>query len=65
VLSRGYAIATRNDGIAVRAAEEVVVGETIAIRLARGSLDAVISARHVEPESIAASSPSPKEENAL
>ncbi len=65
VLSRGYAIASRDDGTAVRAAEEAVVGETIAIRLARGSLHAVISARHVEPGPSAGSSQSPEEENAL
>jgi len=38
ILGRGYAIATRADGRAVRAAEEVDVGEELTLRLGRGGL---------------------------
>jgi exodeoxyribonuclease VII large subunit len=38
ILGRGYAIATRADGRAVRAADEVDVGEELTLRLARGRL---------------------------
>jgi exodeoxyribonuclease VII large subunit len=36
ILGRGYAIATRADGRALRSADEVVVGDQIGIRLGRG-----------------------------
>ena len=38
ILGRGYAIATRADGRAIRSADEVRVGDEIALRLARGTL---------------------------
>jgi exodeoxyribonuclease VII large subunit len=38
ILGRGYAIATRADGRALRSAEDVAVGDEIAIRLGRGKL---------------------------
>ena len=38
ILGRGYAIATRPDGRAVRSADEVAVGDEIALRLGRGRL---------------------------
>ena len=38
VLSRGYAVATR-DNTLIRHASDVSCGESISIRLARGSLD--------------------------
>jgi exodeoxyribonuclease VII large subunit len=47
VLARGYAIATRGDGRAVRAAGDVRPGETIHVRVHEGSLDAAVSS--VEP----------------
>ncbi|HEY2404385.1 MAG TPA: exodeoxyribonuclease VII large subunit [Polyangiaceae bacterium] len=43
VLGRGYAIATRSDGRAVRDANEVTVGAELGIRLGRGSLTANVS----------------------
>ena len=44
VLGRGYAIATRADGRALRSATEARVGETIEVRLARGRLNAAVTA---------------------
>jgi len=38
ILGRGYAIATRADGRAIRSADEVSVGDEIALRLGRGTL---------------------------
>jgi exodeoxyribonuclease VII large subunit len=38
ILGRGYAIATRSDGRALRSAEEVAVGDELAIRLGRGRI---------------------------
>ena len=38
ILARGYAIATRADGRAVRAADEVAVGDELTLRLGRGEL---------------------------
>jgi exodeoxyribonuclease VII large subunit len=38
ILGRGYAIATRADGRALRSADEVRAGDSIGIRLARGRL---------------------------
>jgi exodeoxyribonuclease VII large subunit len=40
VLARGYAIATRDDGTAVRAAADVTPGETIQVRVRDGHLEA-------------------------
>ena len=65
VLSRGYAIATRSDGIAIRAAGDVAVGDSIAIRLAHGRLSAVIATRELELEPIASVSPNPQKEEVL
>jgi exodeoxyribonuclease VII large subunit len=44
VLGRGYAIATRAGGRAVRSATEVALGERLEVRLARGSLSAEVTA---------------------
>jgi exodeoxyribonuclease VII large subunit len=44
VLGRGYAIATRADGRALRRARDVRRGDVISIRLAEGSLDAEVRA---------------------
>ena len=38
ILGRGYAIATRADGRALRSADEVAVGDAVGIRLGRGRL---------------------------
>jgi exodeoxyribonuclease VII large subunit len=42
VLGRGYAIATRSDGRAIRAASEVAPGESIKVRVAEGQLVAEV-----------------------
>jgi len=49
VLSRGYAIVTRRDGSAVRDAKAVSLGERVAIRVDRGSIEAEIVSTH-DPE---------------
>jgi exodeoxyribonuclease VII large subunit len=43
VLSRGYAIATREDGRAVRAATDVAPGDAISVRVHRGRLRATVT----------------------
>jgi exodeoxyribonuclease VII large subunit len=43
VLARGYAIATRSDGRALRAASEVTPGDRISVRLARGRVSAEVT----------------------
>ena len=43
VLGRGYAIATRPDGRAVRSASEVSAGDWVAVRLARGQFSACVT----------------------
>ncbi|HWL88122.1 MAG TPA: exodeoxyribonuclease VII large subunit, partial [Polyangiaceae bacterium] len=48
VLGRGYAIATRADGHALRSAAEVALGERITIRLEQGRLEADVTGRHEE-----------------
>ena len=51
VLTRGYALVQRaEDGAVVRAASDVGLGAGLRIRLARGSLEARVSALH-EPAS--------------
>src|SRR5262249_32509136 len=45
VLDRGYAIATRKDGHAVRDPNEVSDGDELTLRLARGRLTAVVKSR--------------------
>ena len=45
VLDRGYSIATRADGHAVRDAVEVAPGDPLAVRLARGRLSCVVKSR--------------------
>jgi exodeoxyribonuclease VII large subunit len=45
VLGRGYAIATRADGRALRAAGDVSPGDAIDVRLHEGSLSATVTAR--------------------
>jgi exodeoxyribonuclease VII large subunit len=42
VLGRGYAIATRKDGRAIRDASEVAPGDPIAVRVAQGTLHAEV-----------------------
>jgi exodeoxyribonuclease VII large subunit len=42
VLGRGYAIATRSDGRAIRQASEVAAGEAIRVRVAKGVLTAEV-----------------------
>lgn len=44
VLGRGYAIATRSDGRAIRGASDVRVGDAIEVRLHQGSLEASVTA---------------------
>ncbi len=48
VLSRGYAIAMRPDGRAIRNARDVVVGEPLYVRVAHGAVTAQITG--IEPE---------------
>jgi exodeoxyribonuclease VII large subunit len=48
ILGRGYAIATRADGRALRSADEVAIGDEIAIRLGRGGLSSRVL--QIEPE---------------
>jgi exodeoxyribonuclease VII large subunit len=56
ILGRGYAIATRPDGRALRSARDVVVGDEIRIRLGRGSIGAgVESIRDSDPACLAGS----------
>jgi exodeoxyribonuclease VII large subunit len=43
VLARGYAIATKADGRAVRSAVEVTPGESVAVRLGRGQFSARVT----------------------
>ena len=45
ILGRGYAIATRADGRALRSADEVAVGEEIGLRLGTGRLKARVEGR--------------------
>jgi exodeoxyribonuclease VII large subunit len=42
VLGRGYAIATREDGRAIRDASEVAPGDAIRIRVAQGEVSAEV-----------------------
>jgi exodeoxyribonuclease VII large subunit len=51
VLARGYAVAVRSDGRAIRAAAEVRLGDLVGIRLHRGRLDAAVTGVHPEPVS--------------
>ena len=46
VLARGYAIATREDGRAVRAASDVSPGQRIAVRVESAVIDAEVTATH-------------------
>lgn len=43
VLGRGYAIATRLDGRALRSSDEVAPGDAVAVRLARGRFGARVT----------------------
>jgi exodeoxyribonuclease VII large subunit len=43
VLARGYAIATTDDGRAVRRSEDLRVGDAIHVRLASGHIDAEVT----------------------
>lgn len=51
VLGRGYAIATRPDGTAVRSAREVSAGDRIHLRFAEGSAEATVESTASAPES--------------
>jgi len=51
ILGRGYAIATRSDGRALRAAEEVAVGDELAIRLGRGRIASRVESIALDGES--------------
>jgi exodeoxyribonuclease VII large subunit len=51
VLARGYAIATTEDGRAVRDAGEVNVGDALELRVARGRIGATVTLVHDEAES--------------
>ncbi|HMJ10706.1 MAG TPA: exodeoxyribonuclease VII large subunit, partial [Polyangiaceae bacterium] len=58
VLARGYAIATRSDNRALRAAEEAAPGETLTLRLSRGQLGVrVLRVYNGESHSAPASEP--------
>jgi exodeoxyribonuclease VII large subunit len=48
VLARGYAIATKSDGRAVRRADEVAAGERVNVRVAQGSFETTVT--RVRPE---------------
>lgn len=48
VLARGYAIATAEDGRAVRDAREVSPGQRLTVRVHRGSLEVDVAASHPE-----------------
>ncbi len=51
VLGRGYAIATRADGRAVRAARDVAPGDTLTLRVHEGQVEATVTAvREPDPE---------------
>jgi exodeoxyribonuclease VII large subunit len=52
ILGRGYAIATRPDGRALRAAEEVAVGDEISLRLGRGRVQSRVLSVAPEAESL-------------
>jgi exodeoxyribonuclease VII large subunit len=43
VLARGYAIVKKTDGRALRSAAEVIVGESVAVRLGRGQFEARVT----------------------
>jgi exodeoxyribonuclease VII large subunit len=43
VLGRGYAIATRSDGRALRSADEIALGSDVSVRLARGRFAARVT----------------------
>ena len=48
ILGRGYAIATRSDGRALRSADEVAVGDEIALRLGRGRIASRVQSIELE-----------------
>jgi len=50
ILGRGYAIVTREDGRALRSADEVMVGDTVGIRLGRGRLVSRVLEREFAPD---------------
>ena len=50
ILGRGYAIATRTDGRALRSAADVAVGDEIRIRLGRGSIGAGVESITLDRE---------------
>ncbi|MEO7033376.1 MAG: exodeoxyribonuclease VII large subunit [Polyangiaceae bacterium] len=57
ILARGYAIATREDGRALRSADEVAVGDVVAVRLGRGSLRSRVLETELTHEPSLASAP--------
>ncbi len=62
VLARGYAIATTEDGRAVRDASDVSVGERLELRVARGRIAATVTEAHA-PESNGRREPDAAESN--
>ncbi len=49
VLSRGYCVAQKQEGTVLRSSDQVEIGETIALRLARGGLECTVTKRGEEP----------------
>ncbi|WP_423779743.1 exodeoxyribonuclease VII large subunit [Cellulosimicrobium cellulans] len=45
-LERGYAVVQRTDGHVVRSPDDVAAGDVVHVRLARGGLDAAVTATH-------------------
>lgn len=45
-LERGYAVVQRTDGHVVRSPDDVAAGDVVHVRLARGALDAAVTATH-------------------
>jgi exodeoxyribonuclease VII large subunit len=45
-LERGYAVVQRTDGHVVRSPDDVAAGDVVQVRLARGALDAAVTATH-------------------
>jgi exodeoxyribonuclease VII large subunit len=52
ILGRGYAIATREDGRALRSANDVAVGDVVGIRLGHGALVSRVLETQLPPETV-------------
>jgi exodeoxyribonuclease VII large subunit len=64
VLARGYAIATREDGLAVRSAADVRAGDVLHVRVRDARVDATVTAvEPVEPVQVARAHSSPSSES--